>query len=80
MLCISCYEYWVFRYSTRTFGYFKSKGIPGPRPYPMIGTLGTMYGQVSATGTYCYIANVKHQNFLCCLFRVTVADCLHHLV
>jgi len=34
--------YW---YSTRTFGYFNSKGIPGPKAYPLVGTMGSMYGQ-----------------------------------
>lgn len=30
-------------YSTRTFGAFKDSGIPGPKPWPLIGTMMDMY-------------------------------------
>ena len=40
------------RYSTRTFNVFKKSGIPGPTPYPMIGTSLELYGDVSVLTIY----------------------------
>lgn len=38
----------ICRYTTKDLGYFKKAGIPGPKAYPVIGTMGSMYGQVGS--------------------------------
>ncbi|XP_067950116.1 cytochrome P450 3A29-like isoform X2 [Watersipora subatra] len=34
----------LYMYSTRTFNIFKKAGIPGPKPYPLIGSSMVLYG------------------------------------
>ena len=35
MMCVFIY----YSYNTRTFDTFKKTGIPGPKPYPVLGTM-----------------------------------------
>ena len=58
MMCVFLF----YSYNTRTFDTFKKTGIPGPRPYPVLGTMMELFKHgVSIHVTSCVprLSNVR---------------------
>lgn len=51
----------IYRYSTRTYNTFKRSGIPGPKPYPIIGTTMNNLGDVSIHDIYLVSLEMLHK-------------------